>query len=90
MSKANEPAFPEIRTTETPSRFFEAVYGNVSSSGGLTKREYFAAMAMQSLINNPVLERRMLNQSKAEQFEAMVARSAMFYADALIAELEKG
>jgi hypothetical protein len=42
---------------------------------GLTKREYFAAMAMQGLISNP-------NTS----FET---RDAVIIADALIAELNK-
>ena len=46
--------------------------GNVTSKG-LTKREYFAAMAMQGLLSNP-------NTS----FET---RDAVIIADALIAEL---
>jgi hypothetical protein len=48
--------------------------GNVTSKG-LTKREYFAAMAMQGLLSNP-------NTS----FET---RDAVIIADALIAELNK-
>jgi hypothetical protein len=44
-------------------------------AGGLTKREYFAAMAMQGLLSNP-------NTS----FET---RDAVIIADALIAELNK-
>ena len=39
MSKADEPAFPII----TP-------LGSVIHDGGLTKREYFAAMAMQGML----------------------------------------
>jgi hypothetical protein len=46
-----------------------------SGTSGLTKREYFAAMAMQGLLSNP-------NTS----FET---RDAVIIADALIAELNK-
>jgi hypothetical protein len=48
---------------------------NENSEYGLTKREYFAAMAMQGLLSNP-------NTS----FET---RDAVIIADAIIAELNK-
>ena len=61
-TKANEPAFPNIQTP---------------SLKGLTKREYFAAIALQALIakNN-------------NEYEYCVI-SAVKYADFLIEELSK-
>lgn len=47
----------------------------------LTKREYFAAMAMQGILSNPALEQA--------AFRA-IAMEVVEMADALIAELEKG
>jgi hypothetical protein len=44
---------------------------------GLTKREYFAAMAMQGLID------------KRGNAESITAKTAVSYADALIKELSK-
>ena len=46
---------------------------------GLTKREYFAAMAMQGL----------LARYNFSSDEDVVARNAVDYADALLSELEK-
>lgn len=66
----NESAFPRI---DAPSLFTE---------GGLTKRELFAAMAMQSVCT--------LNGSVNEfGNEAFYAKRAVELADALIAELER-
>lgn len=48
---------------------------------GLTKRELFAAMAMQGIINNP-------HRIAGLTYEDTVT-DAVNYADALIAELEK-
>lgn len=50
------------------------------SSSGLTKREFFAAMAMQSLITLPNLQ-----EFGADE----IAMTAIKYADALIRELEE-
>ena len=43
MTDGNDIAYPEIYTTQHASGFSETY-----SQGGLTKREYFAAMAMAS------------------------------------------
>jgi hypothetical protein len=48
---------------------------------GLTKREYFAGLAMQGLLSNPA-------QIDTTNFE-WVAQHALGYADALLKELEK-
>lgn len=56
-------------------------YPSTSSddNSGLTKREYFAAIALQGLLSNPEESARTNNQD--------VARKAVFFADKLIAEL---
>jgi hypothetical protein len=54
----------------------------------LTKREYFAAMAMQGLCSNSTIWQRVLTRVKSNE-ELLFARSAVQYADALIAELNK-
>lgn len=72
MTKPDEPAFPETRTDP------QSDPGYVYSSGGLTKREYFAAMAMQGLL------------AKDEPLhDLLTAQRAVEHANALIAELEK-
>jgi hypothetical protein len=49
------------------------------TDGGLTKREYFAAMAMQAYVNNYY----------GEEDETMQAIRSVKMADALLAELDK-
>jgi hypothetical protein len=46
----NDPAFPTIDSINIHQQSDSA--GEVYSSGGLTKRELFAAMAMQGLLSN--------------------------------------
>lgn len=75
MSRANEPAFPRLEHVKH-GNFSEARYV-WETHGGLTKREYFAAMAMQGLL---ALE--------GYSFQG-AAKDAVTAADALIAELEK-
>lgn len=74
MSKdVSTPAFPiqELNSDGTPSAF--------GLSPGLTKREYFAAMAMQG----------MLADSKFDGPANVIARLAFAMADAMIAEENK-
>lgn len=59
------------------------VNDNGVSYSGLTKREYFAAMAMQSLIPNKVKPSEFM-----ETFDN-VAHQSVMYADALIKALNK-
>lgn len=69
---------PQIRSEE---KVGEKFWTDTYSEGGLTKREYFAVMAMQSFIRN--------NQSfKQEHYEESAKRSCAC-ADALITELNK-
>jgi hypothetical protein len=53
--------------------------GNDYRENGLTKREYFAAMAMQGLLSNPA-------QIDITNFE-WVAEHAIGYADAILEKL---
>lgn len=74
MSKANESAFPYIHKWK-----HKTLDGDVelaSRSNGLTKREYFAAMALQCIGNfgNKTTD---------------IAKSCILIADELILELEK-
>lgn len=67
MSKADEPAFPQ---------WIEIVSDTTTRvSGGITKRELFAAMAMQGLLAN--------------EKDGPIVKQSVIFADALIAELEK-
>lgn len=72
MKKSDMPASPIFNQ-----------HGHSSQYKGLTKREHFAGLAMQSLLKTvPIFENSM---SPAE-----IAGDACVYADALLAELDKG
>lgn len=71
MSNASEPAFP--------------IQGNWRRDmAGLTKREYYAACAMQGLCSTYTIGR------DQPELQSATAESAVKYADALIAALEDG
>lgn len=53
-------------------------YNNNYISTGLTKREYFAAMAMQGLLTK-----------FGNDYELQIAKDAIYWADTLIEELNK-
>jgi hypothetical protein len=72
----NAPAFPQI---ETGTNYGGDFNGNIYSEGGLTKREYFAAMAMQGYAQN------VHSQIDLEIYP----RKAVQIADALIAALNE-
>lgn len=87
MTKADEPAFPNIgdRVEDTKDGFvFTPVH-----KGGLTKREYFAAMAMQGIISNRELYRGFAKLDTSREIGQIVASASIEYANALIEELEK-
>lgn len=73
MSKPNDPAFP-IQIPPGHYRMGE-------SGDGLSKREYFAAMAMQGLLSNSI--------SGSHRIPKRLSTEAVQYADALLAELER-
>jgi hypothetical protein len=70
MTNPNDSAFSK-------SGFYDPYNSYVSGEEGLTKREYFAAMAMQGILNSEFLD--------IKRF----AKLAVEAADALIAELNK-
>ena len=68
MRKSEQPAFPQQAILE---------------SKGLTKREYFAAMAMQGFIASP----SSLNHSKDKSVQD-IAKMSLIMADELLKQLE--
>ncbi len=76
MENKDLPAFASV-----------AMYGGDGyMQNGLTKREYFAAMAMQALIANPNIKRPEQNANLKNDLKAF-ASIAVEYADAVLAEL---
>ena len=71
MSNGNLPAHPFVANELTEY---------VNSEYGLTKREYFAGLAMQAMISS---EHYISASTK------LVAECALHYADALLEELDK-
>lgn len=76
MSKGNEPAYP---------------HGDHGCHlGGLTKREYFAGLAMQGwLANSDMLAAVYDHNATEQQFLSIVAKAAGEAADAVLDRLEK-
>lgn len=84
MSKANEPAFP----LQSPDDHW-----SLKNLPGLTKREYFAAMAMQGMLSsfsNPQSIAQLNDVASRRELTAntLMAKMATKYADALLQELE--
>lgn len=77
MKNADRAAFGHVAMTES----------NGWHEQGLTKREYFAAMAMQGLLSNSAVN-TLLSDDKAMQ-RIQIAETATECADALLSELEK-
>ena len=70
-TKANEPAFSK-------AAFYHPDGGLDSPNAGLTKREYFAAMALQGML-----------AKYGSDYQVNNAKEAIYWADALIEELNK-
>lgn len=68
-------------------------YGVMITTNGLTKRELFAAMAMQGLLANPnviiAISSNHENTSREITISDNLSGKALFQADALITELNK-
>lgn len=78
MKKGDQPAYPV--TEETTDR----IDAGIAIYTGLTKREYFAAMAMQGLLSNPSIIH--IHQKGAIDW---IAEHSILQADALLNQLEK-
>lgn len=93
MSNANEQAYPAIETRPAYDDY-RNLYAEAYSVGGLTKREYFAAMAMQGMC--ALEDNRYWTKTcgmTLEKWQADIlardAAHAVLTADALLAELAK-
>lgn len=84
MSHASEPAFPGIQKFEKYDDELCRYVEYQLPTGGLTKREYFAAVALQSSIQGG----HELDETP-RTVHSLIARDAVAIADALLAELEK-
>lgn len=82
MSKGNDNAFPNV---DLPHYHIDAAH---RIRGGLTKREYFAAKAMQGFLANSF---KPDNGAKtyAQASNTTIAKLSVDAADALLAELDK-
>ncbi len=81
MTNPNDPAF---HPTVCDPAFYDPAYRDKAyllEPSGLTKREYFAALAMQGILANKL--------TVADVTFEMVAIHSVKQADALIAELSK-
>ena len=76
MSNADSPAYPVAEDHKVADEF--------AWTAGLTKREHFAAMAMQGLLSNPALVDTM-----NESIDRWVSVQATAQADALLSRLEE-
>ena len=78
---SSEPAFPHVNETK-----FDGVGApyHAAKFTGLTKREYFAAKAMQGILKNPYS----VGLGVGEKFEAY-SEAAFRLADAMLAESER-
>lgn len=76
-TRGDEPAYPTDDFVEHPSA---PAGGYMARRGGLSKRELFAAMAMQGLLAGGYHDR----------FPGEASEQAVLYADSLLAELERG
>lgn len=95
MANGSDPAYPEKKDRAIISKWLEEkhpelcmeVKGLLEEHPGLTKREFFAAMAMNGLtIWDAIMNRNQpLQSSKMEA----VAQECVAFADALIKELNK-
>ncbi len=97
MTNPNDSAFPTVRREEVYSESKQSSDGSFEQSktfgdvwtGGLTKREYFAARAMQGILANlPTYEKGKYIR-EGVQVTPSATLLAIDLADALIADLNK-
>lgn len=81
MTNGNDKINPGITTDLGKDRFTGICYSDTRSSGGLTKREYFAAMALQGILANS----RFLRNHSDVDIHILSVKNA----DDLIEELNK-
>ena len=84
MDNKNQPAFPTLTWNQLES----GAIVQETESEGISKREYFAAKALQGILANHWCQNDFKNNIVAMDY-AETAQQAIGYADALIAELSK-
>ncbi len=82
MKNADMPSAPQLDWEYVGSDLVS------TTSGGLTKREHFAAMAMQGLLANSSTGDSTLWETP-EEWTKQMAECSVEFADATLAELEK-
>ena len=80
MNNSRRPAAPCTHSSETEG----GPYYKTIPHDGLTKREYFAGLAMQAMI--PVCSK--WENSKDQTLHTVAAMASIMYADALLEELD--
>ena len=77
MKDMSAPVYPQMNNVMEPDGGF--TFGASGPIQGLTKREYFAAMAMQGVVSNARLKEGITDEE--------VVKVAVAYADALLSAL---
>lgn len=86
MKNANKPINPTTSQKINETEFFEYNLPNKEKQySGLTKREYFAGLAMQGMISNPNIVRPKESDKEFKDF----SERAIKYADELLKQLEE-
>lgn len=89
MATSNEggPAFPVVETEagyESLSNHESAVYGNTHSTGGLSRRDWFAGQALQGILASGIYARGEFTSDSGP----LVARECVKFGDAMVAALD--
>ena len=86
MDNKDMPAMPLVNECGHPYHASSISWDNTPLTSGLTKREHFAGLAMQSVLNN-------FNPYEQGDFDSsdyrLTVQHAVGLADALLAELDK-
>jgi hypothetical protein len=85
MKNGDSPAYPTAKTTIVQTEAGNAVQ-NASKVAGLTKREWFAGMALQGIMAHPDTKYS-INDKSADMYLREAVYQALFTADILLNEL---
>lgn len=84
MKNSDMPAMPSAIKVQDSDGSMRYLGDGFCQSAGLTKREYFAGLAMQAYLSGVLADGKSFSPSDEE-----VAQESVAYADALLKELEK-
>lgn len=88
MKNSDQPAFAQSFAADKDGNMYAANEKD-PANGGLNKREYFAAMAMQGLLSNSFYAAEYAKAPiGAKPSEEAVALQAVIQADAILKQLE--